>query len=265
MSLFEDLGGRAALVTGSTSGIGLRMAEALASMGCHVTLNGLGDEAEIERERARISDAHGVTVRYDGANLMEGAECARLVRDAEAAHGRLDILVNNAGMQKVGPVDEFDDGAWDRIVALNLSAVYHATKAALPGMKARGFGRIVNTASAHGLVASPFKAPYVATKHAVVGFGKSVALEVAQDGITVNAICPGYVMTPLVEDQLADTAKARGMTEEEVKDQGMLKAQPTKRFVTYEELNGLLLYLCSDAGASCTGAAYTVDGGWTAQ
>ena len=263
--MFEDLAGRAALITGSTSGIGLHMAEALASMGCDVTLNGLGDEAEIERARARLADAHGVTVRYDGANLMDGAECARLVTDAEAAHGRLDILVNNAGMQKVSAIDEFDDAAFDRIVALNLTAVYRTTKAAIPGMKARGFGRIVNTASAHGLVASPFKAPYVATKHAVVGFGKSVALECAQDGITVNAICPGYVMTPLVEGQIGDTAKARGMTEDEVKNDVLLKAQPTKEFVTYEQLNGLLIYLCSDAGASCTGAAYTVDGGWTAQ
>ena len=263
--MFEDLRGRAALVTGSTSGIGLHMAEALASMGCDVTINGLGDEAEIERERARLADTHGVTVRYDGANLMDGAECTRLVTDAEAAHGRLDILVNNAGMQKVSAIDAFDDAAWDRIVALNLTAVYRTTKAAIPGMKARGFGRIVNTASAHGLVASPFKAPYVATKHAVVGFGKSVALETAQDGITVNAICPGYVMTPLVEGQISDTAKARGMTEDEVKTDVLLKAQPTKEFVTYEQLNGLLIYLCSDAGASCTGAAYTVDGGWTAQ
>lgn len=263
--MFEDLRGKAALITGSTSGIGLHMAEALASMGCDITLNGLGDADEIEADRARLAQTHGVTVRYDGANLMDGAECTRLVRDAEAAHGRLDILVNNAGMQKVSPIDEFDDGAWDRIIALNLTAVYQTTKAALPGMKSRGFGRIVNTASAHGLVASPFKAPYVATKHAVVGFGKSVALEVAEDNITVNAICPGYVMTPLVEGQIGDTAKARGMTEEEVKKNVLLKAQPTKEFVTYEQLNGLLVYLCSEAGGSCTGAAYTVDGGWTAQ
>ena len=263
--MFEDLKGRAALVTGSTSGIGLNMAGALAKMGCDVTLNGLGDEAEIEAQRARLEDEYGITARYDGANLMDGAECARLVRDAEAAHGKLDILVNNAGMQKVSPIDEFDDAAFDRIVALNLSAVYHTTKAALPGMKSRGFGRIVNTASAHGLVASPFKAPYVATKHAVVGFGKSVALEVARDGITVNAICPGYVFTPLVEGQIGDTAKARGMTEEEVVNDVILHAQPTKEFVTYEQLNGLLVYLCSNAGASCTGSAYSVDGGWTAQ
>ena len=263
--MFDDLRGKAALITGSTSGIGLTMAEALAERGCDVTLNGLGDAAEIEAARARIADAHGVTVRYDGANLMDADACARLVTDAEAAHGRLDILVNNAGMQKVSAIHEFDDAAFDRIVALNLTAVYRTTKAAIPGMKARGFGRIVNTASAHGLVASPFKAPYVATKHAVVGFGKSVALETAQDGITVNAICPGYVMTPLVEGQIGDTAKARGLTEEEVKTDVLLKAQPTKAFVTYAQLNGLLIYLCSEAGASCTGGAYTVDGGWTAQ
>jgi 3-hydroxybutyrate dehydrogenase len=263
--MFEDLRGRAALVTGSTSGIGLAMAKALAAQGVNVTLNGLGDEGEIEAARARMEKEHGVEVRFDGANLMDPSECARLVRDAEAAHGRLDILVNNAGMQKVATVHEFPEDAWDRIVALNLSAVFHATKAALPGMKARGFGRIVNVASAHGLVASPFKAPYVATKHAVVGFSKSVALEVAQEGVTVNAICPGYVMTPLVEGQIGDTAKARGLTEKEVVEDVLLKAQPTKRFVTYEELSGLLLYLGSDAGASCTGAALTVDGGWTAQ
>ena len=263
--MFEDLRGRSALVTGSTSGIGLAFARALAGRGVNVTLNGLGDEAEIERTRAALAEETGVAVRYDGANLMDGAECERLVRDAEAAHGTLDILVNNAGMQKVAAIHEYDDATFDRLVALNLTAVYRTTKAAIPGMKARGFGRIVNTASAHGLVASPFKAPYVATKHAVVGFGKSVALEVAQDGITVNAICPGYVLTPLVEDQIGDTAKARGMTEEEVKNEVMLKAQPTKQFVTYSQLSDLLLYLASDSGASTTGAAYTVDGGWTAQ
>ena len=263
--MFDDLSGRSALVTGSTSGIGLALAEHLAKAGVNLTLNGLGDEAEIETNRARLADTYGVTARYDGANLMDGDACARLVADAEAAHGGLDILVNNAGMQKVSPIDEFPEDAWDRIVALNLTAVFRCTKAALPGMKRRGFGRIVNVASAHGLVASPFKAPYVATKHGVVGFTKSVALETAEEGVTVNALCPGYVLTPLVEDQLADTAKARGMTEEQVKNDVMLKAQPTKRFVTYEQLAGLVLYLASDAGGSCTGAAYTVDGGWTAQ
>ncbi len=263
--MFEDLRGRSAVVTGSTSGIGLHMAEALAAQGCNVTINGLGDKDEIEAERKRIAEAHGVDVRFDGANLMDAQETARLVTDAEEAFGAVDILVNNAGMQKVSPIDEFPEDKWDQMIALNLSAVFHATKAALPGMKSRGFGRIVNTASAHGLVASPFKAPYVATKHGVVGFTKSVALETAESGVTVNAICPGYVETPLVTGQIGDTAKARGMTEEEVKNEVILKAQPTKQFVTYEQLNGLLIYLCSDAGASCTGSAYTVDGGWTAQ
>ena len=263
--MFDDLRGRSALVTGSTSGIGLALAEALARAGVNVTMNGLGDEAEIEANRKRLEDTHGVTVRYDGANLMDGDECARLVRDADEAHGALDILVNNAGMQKVSPIDDFPEDAWDRIVALNLTAVFRCTKAALPPMKSRGFGRIVNVASAHGLVASPFKAPYVATKHGVVGFTKSVALECAEDGVTVNALCPGYVKTPLVEGQIGDTAKARGMTEEEVKENVILKAQPTKRFVTYEQLAGMVLYLASDAGGSCTGSAYTVDGGWTAQ
>ncbi|MBB4658468.1 3-hydroxybutyrate dehydrogenase [Parvularcula dongshanensis] len=263
--MFEDLKGRSAVVTGSTSGIGLHMAEALAKMGVALTLNGLGEEAEIEKERKRLEDTYGVTVRFDGANLMDQAEIRRLIADAEAAHGKIDILVNNAGMQKVAPIDEYDEATWDRLVALNLSAVFHATKAVLPGMKKRRWGRIVNTASAHGLVASPFKAPYVATKHAVLGFSKAVALEVAEQGITVNSICPGYTLTPLVENQVADTAKARGMTEEEVKSEVMLKAQPTKEFVTYEQLNGMLLYLCSDAGASCTGSSYVIDGGWTAQ
>ena len=263
--MFDDLRGRSAVVTGSTSGIGLHMATALAEQGVNVTLNGLGDEAEIAKTRAALADETGVEVRYDGANLMDGDECERLVKDAEKGHGAVDILVNNAGMQKVSPIDDFDPAVWDRIIALNLTAVFRCTKAALPGMKHRRFGRVINTASAHGLVASPFKAPYVATKHGVVGFSKSVALECAEDGVTVNAICPGYVETPLVIDQIGDTAKARGMTEEEVKNEVILKAQPTKQFVTYDQLNGLLLYLASDAGGSCTGSAYTVDGGWTAQ
>ena len=262
--MFDDLRGRSALVTGSTSGIGLHFAEALAGQGVNVTLNGLGDEAQIERDRARIENASGVTVRFDGANLMDGDACERLVKDAEDAHGGLDILINNAGMQKVAPIDEFPPDAWDRILALNLTAVFRCTAAAIPGMRSRGFGRIVNTASAHGVVASPFKAPYVSTKHAVLGFSKAVALETAEAGITINSICPGYVKTPLVEGQIADTAKARGMTEDEVKNEVILKAQPTKKFVTYEQLSALLLYLASDAGASCTGASYLVDGGWTA-
>jgi 3-hydroxybutyrate dehydrogenase len=240
------------------------MAEALAREGVNVVLNGFGDPAKIEADRARIAAEHGVEVRYHGADMIRPGEIADLVAYAEREFGRLDILVNNAGIQHVAPVDEFPIEKWDAIIAINLTSAFHATRAALPIMKRQGRGRIVNLASAHGLVASPFKSAYVAAKHGVVGFTKSCALEVAREGITVNAICPGYVKTPLVEGQIADQAKARGISEDRVVEEVILAAQPNKSFVGYEQLAGLLLYLVSDMGASTTGAALTVDGGWTA-
>ncbi len=260
-----DLTGQVAVVTGSTSGIGAAMAEALAENGAHVVLNGLGDAGEIEALRAKIAADHGVEVRYHPANMMKPDEIADMVAYAEREFGRLDILMNNAGIQNVAPVDEFPNEKWDAIIAINLSSVFHACKAAVPVMKKQGKGRIVNLASVHGLVASPFKSAYVAAKHGVIGFTKTLALEIAETGITCNAICPGYVKTPLVENQIADTAKARGISEEEVVRDVMLAAQPTKQFVTFEQLAGALLYLVSDAGANMNGTQITVDGGWTAK
>ncbi len=260
-----DLSGQVALVTGSTSGIGAAMAEALTANGAHVVLNGLGDAGEIEALRAKIAADHGVEARYHPANMMKPDEIADMVAFAEREFGRLDILINNAGIQNVAPVDEFPAEKWDAIIAINLSSVFHACKAAVPVMKRQGKGRIVNLASVHGLVASPFKSAYVAAKHGVIGFTKTLALEIAETGITCNAICPGYVKTPLVENQIADTAKARGISEEEVVRDVMLAAQPTKQFVTFEQLAGALLYLVSDAGANMNGTQITVDGGWTAK
>ncbi len=261
----RQLDGQAAVVTGSTSGIGLGFAEGLAQAGANVMLNGFGDAAEIEKERARLESEHGVKVLYNGADMTKPEEIRALIAETEKAFGRLDILINNAGIQKVSPIDEFPEDKWDAIIAINLTSAFHTTKAALPIMKKQGRGRIINLASAHGLVASPFKSAYVAAKHGVIGMTKTVALEVAEQNITCNAICPGYVETPLVKGQIADTAKARGMTEDEVVKDVILKAQPTKKFVTFEQLNGLMLYLASDAGASVNGAALPVEGGWTAQ
>ena len=260
----SELRGQVAIVTGSTSGIGLGLAEALAAAGVNIVLNGLGDPAAIDATRAGMAARHGVEVRYHGADMTRPAEIADLVTSTAAAFGRLDILVNNAGIQHVSPVEDFPLDAWDRIIAINLSSVFHATRAAIPAMKAAGRGRIVNIASAHALVASPFKSAYVAAKHGVAGFTKSAALELATSGVTVNAICPGYVKTPLVEAQIADQAKARGISEEAVMRDVILAAQPTKRFVTVDQLAGMLLYLCADAGASVNGAILSVDGGWTA-
>ncbi|MEM9422056.1 MAG: 3-hydroxybutyrate dehydrogenase [Pseudomonadota bacterium] len=263
--MFDDLRGRSAIITGSTSGIGLQVAEGLAQMGVNIMMNGFGDAEEIEANRARIEQAHGVSVKYNGADMTKPAEIRALVSDTVEAFGGIDILINNAGIQKVAPIDEFEDAKWDAIIAINLSSAYHTIKHTLPHMKKKGFGRIINLASAHGLVASPFKSAYVAAKHGMVGLTKVVALEVAQDGVTCNAVCPGYVKTPLVEAQIADTAKARGITEEEVKNDVMLKAQPTREFVTYDNLNGLIAYLCSNAGSGATGTSFSIDGGWTAQ
>ena len=255
---------KVALVTGSTSGIGLGIATGLAAQGCHVVLNGFGDAGEIEQIRTDMSEKHGVQVIYSGADMSKGQEIETLVSEAKERLGGLDIVVNNAGIQHVSPIEEFPPEKWDAILAISLSSTFHTTRLAVPGMKAKGWGRIVNIASAHGLIASPFKSAYVAAKHGMVGFTKAVALEVAQSGITCNAICPGYVHTPLVDMQIDDTAKARGITREEVIKDVMLGEQPTKRFVTVEEITELTIFLCSDAAASITGTSVAIDGGWTA-
>ncbi|HSV04611.1 MAG TPA: 3-hydroxybutyrate dehydrogenase [Phenylobacterium sp.] len=258
------LRGQAAVVTGSTSGIGRAMAAALAGEGVDVVLNGFGDAAGIEAARAALAAASGVRVLYHGADMTRPAEIADLVGFAHRELGRLDILLNNAGVQHVAAIEDFPPEKWDQIIAINLTSAFHATRAAIPIMKAQGRGRIVNLASAHGLVASPFKSAYVAAKHGLVGFTKAAALELARSGVTVNAICPGYVRTPLVEAQIADQAKARGIPAERVVEDVILAAQPNKAFVEYPQLAGLLLYLASDMGAATTGAALSVDGGWTA-
>ena len=257
--------GKNAIVTGSTSGIGLGIAEAFAGAGMNVMLNGFGDAAEIEAIRAGLADKYDVQVSYNGADMTKPDEIAALVDQANAEFGQVDVVVNNAGIQHVSPIEEFPIGKWDAILAINLSSAFHTTRLTLAGMKQRGWGRIINLASAHGLVASPFKSAYVAAKHGMLGLTKTVALEAAEHGVTVNAICPGYVLTPLVEKQIPDTAKARGLTEEQVKRDVLLGAQPTKQFVTTEQLGALAVFLCTDGAASITGTALPVDGGWTAQ
>ena len=254
-----SLQGKVALVTGSTSGIGLAMARALSDAGARVMLNGFGEPAEIDKLKAELGAAH------DGADLSDPAAIERMLARCGDELGMPDILVNNAGIQHVAPVEQFPVDKWDAILAINLSAVFHTTRLALPAMRARGWGRIVNTASAHSLVASPNKSAYVAAKHGVAGFTKTVALEAAKDNVTVNCISPGYVWTTLVENQIPDTMKARGLTREQVMNDVLLAAQPTKRFVTPEEVASLVLYLCSDGAASITGANLSMDGGWTAQ
>ncbi|QFS97410.1 D-beta-hydroxybutyrate dehydrogenase [Labrenzia sp. THAF191b] len=258
------LANKTAVITGSTSGIGLGCARAFAEKGANVVINGLGDTNEIEKTRAAIEADFGVRCTYSPANMLKGDEIAGMIADAEKEFGGVDILVNNAGIQFVSPVDEFPVDKWDAIIAINLTSAFHAIRAALPGMKSKGWGRIINTASAHALVASPYKSAYVAAKHGIAGLTKTVALEVAQQGITVNAICPGYVWTPLVEAQIPDTMKARNMTEEQVKNDVMLAAQPTKQFVTIEQVAGYAVFLCSDTASSITGSILPIDGGWTA-
>ena len=258
------LKGKSAVVTGSTSGIGLGIAKALAGAGVNVTINGFGDKAAIEVERAGLEKL-GVKAAYSAADMTKPDEIADMIKTAEKTFGSVDILVNNAGIQHVAPIEEFPIDKWNQIIAINLSAAFHAIRAAVPGMKARKWGRIVNTASAHSLVASPFKSAYVTAKHGLAGLTKTVALEVATFGITANCISPGYVWTPLVEKQIPDTMKARGLTEEQVKRDVLLAAQPTKEFVTVEQVASLALYLCSDAAAQITGANLSIDGGWTAQ
>jgi 3-hydroxybutyrate dehydrogenase len=259
------LASRAALVTGSTSGIGLAIARALAKEGANIVVNGMGDPEAIERERAGIEKDFGVKAYYNGADMAKPAEIAAMIADAQAKLGSLDILVNNAGIQYVSPIEEFPVEKWDAILAINLSAAFHAIRAAVPAMKAKKWGRIISTASAHSLVASPFKSAYVSAKHGIAGLTKTVALELATFGVTVNCISPGYVWTPLVEKQIPDTMKARNLTREQVINDVILDAQPTKQFVTAEQVAALAVYLCSDAAAQITGANMSIDGGWTAE
>jgi 3-hydroxybutyrate dehydrogenase len=255
---------RTALVTGSTSGIGLAVARALAAEGANVMLNGFGEAAAIEQARSGI-EALGVKAAHDGADLTRPAEIERLVERTADELGPIDILVNNAGMQHVAPIDQFPPDRWDLIIALNLSAAFHTIRLAVPAMKERGWGRIINTASAHSLVASPNKAPYVASKHGIAGLTKAVALEVAQAGVTVNCISPGYVWTSLVENQIPDTMRTRGLTREQVMNDVLLAAQPTKQFVQVDQVAALALFLCRDEASAITGANLSMDGGWTAQ
>ena len=259
-----SLHARNAVVTGSTSGIGLAIARALAREGAGVMLNGFGEPDAIAAERAAMAAEFGVTVLHSPADMSKPAEIAAMMAEAEAKLGGVDVLVNNAGIQRVSPIEDFPPDAWDAIIAINLSSAFHTMRAAIPGMKARGWGRIVNTASAHSLVASPFKAAYVAAKHGIAGLTKTAALELALHGVTVNCISPGYVWTPLVERQIPDTMKARGLTEEQVIRDVVLAAQPTKQFVTVEQVASLAVYLTSEAASQITGANLSMDGGWTA-
>ena len=258
------LSGKTAIVTGSTSGIGLGLARGFAAAGASVVLNGFGRADEIEATRAELDGLGAGSVVYDGADMTKPDQIEALVAQAAERFGAVDIVVNNAGIQTVSPVEEFPRDRWDMVIDINMNSAFHVIRAAVPGMKKRGWGRIINIASAHGLVASPFKSAYVTAKHGVVGMTKTVALEVAENGITCNAICPGYVLTPLVEAQIPATAKARGMTEDQVKRDVLLAAQWTKKFVTVEQLSGVAQFLCSEAAENITGVALPVDGGWTA-
>lgn len=258
------LKGKTALVTGSTSGIGLGIAKALAGAGARLIINGFGDADQIEEERQHLSHISGAEAIYDAADLTDPAAIAAMFAGAAEKAGGVDILVNNAGTQFVSPIEDFPKERWDFIMALNLSASFHCMQHAVPQMKEKGWGRIISTASAHGSVASPFKSAYIAAKHGLVGLSKTVALEVAQHGITVNCVSPGYVWTPLVENQIPDTMQARGLSEKEVIDQVLLASQPTKQFVTVEQIGAFMLFLTKDEAASITGANLAIDGGWTA-
>jgi 3-hydroxybutyrate dehydrogenase len=258
------LAGRTALITGSTSGIGLGIAEALAAEGAAIVLNGFGDAAEIMRTRDRLSADNGVDVIYSSADLSMPEAIAGMMAYARDVLGPVDILVNNAGIQYVAPIAEFPTSKWDAILAVNLSSAFHTIRAVLPEMVERGYGRIINVASAHGLVASPFKSAYVAAKHGIVGLTKTVALEAATSGVTCNAICPGYVFTPLVEKQIEEQARAHNIPAKKVVSDILLASQPNKKFATVEEIGALTAFLCGPGGASITGTALPVDGGWTA-
>jgi 3-hydroxybutyrate dehydrogenase len=258
------LQGKTALVTGSTSGIGLGIARALARDGANVILNGFGDAKDIEGLRASIAAEYSVQVRYDGADLSKQDQIEVMTAKALAEFGAIDVLVNNAGIQFVAPIDEFPVDRWNAVIAINLTASFHTVRLLLPAMKAKKWGRVINIASAHALVASPYKSAYVAAKHGIAGLTKTVALEVAEVGITMNAICPGYVWTPLVQKQIPDTAKARGISEEAVIKDVLLAAQPTRKFVQIEEVAAFAAFLASDNAASITGAVLPIEGGWTA-
>jgi 3-hydroxybutyrate dehydrogenase len=259
------LKGKSAIVTGSTSGIGLGIAQRLAAQGVSIMLNGFGDKAEIEKVRKELAERSGVKTAYSGADMSKPAEIRQMVADAQREFGAVDILVNNAGIQFVAPVEEFPEDKWDAIIAINLSAAFHATKAAIPGMKKRGWGRIVNIASAHGLVASENKAAYVAAKHGIIGLTKVVAIELANHGVTCNAICPGWVLTPLVQKQIEAKAKEQGIPVDKAKENLLKEKQPMLEFSSPERLGELAVFLCSDAAATMTGGAISMDGGWTAQ
>lgn len=261
----EEFTGKTAIITGSTSGIGLGIAKELASKGFSIVLNGFGDAQEIENHRASIETDYDVTCVYNGADMTKPEQITELISSTQDKFGSVDVLVNNAGIQHVSPVEDFPNEKWDAIIAINLSSSFHTIKAVTPLMKQQGWGRIINMASAHGLVASPYKSAYVAAKHGILGLTKTIALELAEHNITVNAICPGYVKTPLVEGQIADTAKSRGITEDEVVNNVMLKAQATKKFVSIEQVAGIASFLCTDTAENITGSAIEVDGGWTAQ
>lgn len=256
---------KTAVITGSTSGIGRGIAEAFAKQGYNVVINGLGDKDEIETIRSEIENLGAGEVIFDAANMLNGDEIAAMVANAEAKFGSVDVVVPNAGIQHVAKIEEFPIAKWDAIIGINLTSVFHIIRAVLPGMKARKHGRIIAIASAHGLVASPYKSAYVAAKHGVLGLIKTTALESAEFGITANAICPGYVETPLVRDQIADTAKARNMSEEDVIEQVILNAQPTKQFVQVDQIAALALFLAGDAASQITGSAQSMDGGWVAK
>ena len=261
----SQLKGKSAVVTGSTSGIGRAIATLYASEGANVMLNGLGNAAEIEKLRADIEKEHGVKVRYHGADMTKPKEIVDLVRKAEAEFGAVDILVNNAGVQHVAPIEEFPDDKWEWVIAINRRAAFYGTKAVLPGMKKRRWGRIINIASAHGLVASPNKSAYVAAKHGIIGLTKATAVETAEHGIRANSICPGFVHTPLVQKQIEDRAREAGVSEERATKDIILAPQPTKEFVTVEQIAATALFLASEGAAQITGAQFSVDGGWTAR
>jgi 3-hydroxybutyrate dehydrogenase len=257
--------GKTALITGSTSGIGLAYAKVLAGEGANIVINGFGDADAIEQERVTLEELSGAKALYSGHDLTKADEIEAMMAEAAGAFGGVDILINNAGMQHVAPVEEFPVDKWNLIIALNLTSAFHTTRLALPYMKQKKWGRLIQTASAHSLTASPFKSAYVTAKHGLAGFTKTVALEAATFGITANCISPGYVWTPLVENQIPDTMKARGMTREQVMNDVLLAGQPTKQFVTVDQVAAVALFLCSDAAANITGSNITVDGGWTAQ
>ena len=265
MTQVQSLAGKTALITGSTSGIGLAYAKTLAAAGANVVINGFGDKDAIEQERQGLEAASGAKAIYLGHDLTKVEEIEAMMKEAASVFGGVDILINNAGMQHVAPVEEFPLDKWNLIIALNLNSAFHTTRLAVPYMKGKKWGRIIQTASAHSLIASPFKSAYVTAKHGIAGFTKTIALELATFGVTANCISPGYVWTPLVEKQIPDTMKARNMTREQVMNDVLLAGQPTKQFVTVEQVAAVALFLCGDAAANITGSNISVDGGWTAQ